>query len=260
MTMPNGNSNATTNHQVKFGRPIWILFLGILGLGLLIVLLDLSSKKRLEVNTDVSIQAGLESCIVKSEKEFVSQVSVIDAKNFALYHCHQVTYYSLQLEDFRIRKLKFVDQSGADTIILWMVVLITLSGVVLATYQVHASFSLAGRERSSNLDGGGEFGLTADNGFVVKSSVTGLLILVVSLAFFLVYVTWVYQIEEFNTKSVDNEPEPPVVSSTEDTESLTRQTSQLLENVGNLLPKSGSVGQREELLDQPGGLGDPPAQ
>jgi small-conductance mechanosensitive channel len=78
--------------------------------------------------------------------------------------------------------------------VLWMVLTITLSGVVLAGLQLLAAYRLATAGR-------GEFAQQQEitleqNRISLKSSVTGLLILVVSFAFFMVYVAWVFAIRE----------------------------------------------------------------
>ena len=78
--------------------------------------------------------------------------------------------------------------------LLWMVVALTISGVVMAALQLFVAYRLA-------VAGRGEVAasseLTLEQGKIsLKSSVTGLLILVVSFAFFIVYVTWVFTIKE----------------------------------------------------------------
>ncbi len=79
-----------------------------------------------------------------------------------------------------------------------MVVAITVSGVFLAGLQLLGSYKLAA-------SGTGKFGdlsdlsVEAGKGAIkgsMHSSVTGLIILVVSLAFFIVYVKWIYAIQE----------------------------------------------------------------
>ena len=75
-------------------------------------------------------------------------------------------------------------------------VIITISGVVLAAVQLIASYKLASTGRA-------EFAQTSElmlqrDRVLLKSSVTGLLILTASFAFFFVYVVWVYTIREVN--------------------------------------------------------------
>jgi hypothetical protein len=99
------------------------------------------------------------------------------------------------LGDFHVRKLNFVQQVSDSRILLWMVVAITISGVLLAGLQLLAAYRLASFSGGDFAPGqGGE--VTLDSKSVsLKSSVTGLLILIISFAFFIVYVRWVYPIQ-----------------------------------------------------------------
>jgi hypothetical protein len=100
------------------------------------------------------------------------------------------------LRDYDVRKEKFEKQESEETIILFMVVIITLSGICLAAFQLWAAYKMTtagiGEEFSKESSIAMEY-----NKISVKSSTTGLLILVVSLAFFFIYVRWVYAIQEF---------------------------------------------------------------
>jgi hypothetical protein len=109
--------------------------------------------------------------------------------------CGNQRYNALVLTDFRIRREKIVRQSYDARINLWMVVVITVSGVVLAGMQLAMSYKLATVKRAD---------LAKDSTFMIeqgkisfRSSVTGLSILAISLAFFAVYVTLVFPMEEF---------------------------------------------------------------
>jgi hypothetical protein len=102
---------------------------------------------------------------------------------------HEV--YSLDsLVDFDIRREKLRKQEMDERIMLWMVVSVTMSGVVLAGLQLLASYRLA----SAGLGGSPEAGELSleTNKLAIKSSVTGLFILAFSLAFFVFYVKWIY--------------------------------------------------------------------
>jgi hypothetical protein len=75
------------------------------------------------------------------------------------------------------------------------VVTITLAGVLMAGFQVWASFKLASTGAKGNF--GEDSTIAIERGkLYVRSSTTGLLILVVSFAFFVVYVRWIYPIQE----------------------------------------------------------------
>jgi hypothetical protein len=105
------------------------------------------------------------------------------------------------LEDFNIRKSKYLQQETEGTILLWMVVGLTLSGVVMAALQLFAAYRLSQVGRGE-LAAASEI-LLERSKVSLKSSVTGLLILIVSFAFFIVYIIWVFTIKETR---IDVEP------------------------------------------------------
>jgi hypothetical protein len=110
----------------------------------------------------------------------------------------EICYYLLQrqgmLKDFSVRALTYEQQYRANGILLWMVVCITVSGVILAGFQLFAAYRLAiasGNAISSDTQ------LTlARNQIALKSSVTGLSVMLLSFAFFLVFVRYVYKIDD----------------------------------------------------------------
>jgi hypothetical protein len=113
--------------------------------------------------------------------------------------CYNEVRNEADLTDFNIRRSVLVEQQIEGRIILWMVVAITLSGVALAGLQLVAAYRLASA-------GHGEFGSAQEvtleqNKISLKSSVTGLMILVISFAFFMVYVGWVYTVKELKPPS-----------------------------------------------------------
>jgi hypothetical protein len=111
------------------------------------------------------------------------------------------------LADFTIRRANLLGQLTEGRIVLWMVVAITLSGVLLAGLQLMAAYRLAGAGR-------GEFAASQEltleqNKISVKSSVTGLLILIVSFAFFMVYVIYVYTSKELRQEAPESRASNP---------------------------------------------------
>ena len=119
------------------------------------------------------------------------------------------------LMDFNIRKREFYQQQYRGEVLLWMVVCITISGVVLAGLQLYAAYQLSIRGQQlrtkiASVTGDGprrvpdmemplatEAKLSIEHGKVsLTSSVTGLLILALSLAFFIFYLKWVYPISQ----------------------------------------------------------------
>lgn len=116
-------------------------------------------------------------------------------------HCYSDLYRLGMLNDFQIRRMKFVQQTYDERILLWMVVAITLAGVVLAGLQLIGSYRLlASGQNQMGTDGE----VTLERGRIsLKSSVTGLLILGLSFAFFVVFVY-----EVFTIKEVRIDPQP----------------------------------------------------
>lgn len=102
-----------------------------------------------------------------------------------------------QINDFRIRRLKFIQQTYDERILLWMVVIITNSGVLLAAVQLGISYRLATLGKGTGFDVS-EISLERTK-MSMKSSVTGLIILFISLAFFLIFVMFVFKIDEVKT-------------------------------------------------------------
>ena len=108
--------------------------------------------------------------------------------------CGEQIYNIDALNDFAIRKEKFTQQELDERVILFLVVAITLSGVCLAALQLLASYKLASRQRAKFIE---DSTLSLEHDKVsLRSSVTGLMILVVSLGFFIIYVKWVYTVRE----------------------------------------------------------------
>jgi len=132
---------------------------------------------------------------IKSEK---TDLAGLDA---ASESCYREFRSEFLLNDFYHRKAKFLEQSRDGYVLLWVVVVITLSGVGLSALQLVASYRLASAGRGS-LDTTGELSLERDK-VSLKSSVTGLFILVFSFAFFALFVAEVYKIKELR---VENPP------------------------------------------------------
>jgi len=108
--------------------------------------------------------------------------------------CYQLKYNEALLNDFAIRRERYVNQVYYDNVLLWVVVVITISGVLLSAFQLFMSYrALPKGAVSQSLAGDLSIEATKIN---LKSSVVGLSILVVSLAFFVIYVYGVYKINE----------------------------------------------------------------
>ena len=126
--------------------------------------------------------------------------STPDTLRQALEHCYSLIRSEGLLKDFATRELNFIQQYRANGVLMWMVVAVTLSGVVLAGLQLMASYELA-RAKKRSINATHELLLERDR-VVLKSSTIGLFILVLSFAFFLVFVFYVYRFEQTEDQSV----------------------------------------------------------
>lgn len=86
----------------------------------------------------------------------------------------------------------YEDQIFQNHLMLYMVVFITLSGVILAGVQLWTSYKLAELGKGAT-DDGSDFTFKPGD-IAVKSSVVGVAILAISLAFFSIFVTEVYKL------------------------------------------------------------------
>jgi hypothetical protein len=122
--------------------------------------------------------------------------------------CYNQVRGEAVLTDFSIRRSTLIEQQVEGRIILWMVVGITLSGVALACLQLVAADQLA-RTGHGDLSSPQEITLE-QNKISLKSSVTGLMILVISFAFFMVYIVWVYTVKELKQDPPETTVTPKV--------------------------------------------------
>jgi len=191
-----------TSHTASIGLGEPRSFIAILAVGVLIgcvlastVLFFARPTIVADVNDTQDHDPRMAACIGK-----VIDVVKPPKLNVGLYErvwriCGNQIYNSLYLEDFNIRRQKFIRQELDERVNLFMVVTMTLSGVILAAIQLFLSFRLA-------LKGKAEFGkentdIAIEAGKIsLKSSITGAVILALSFAFFMVYVVWIYSIRE----------------------------------------------------------------
>jgi hypothetical protein len=151
------------------------------------------------VETDGSNVDGkaVSACIEK----LTPVVNVANMNVTALYSLNGFCYNSLgsqlKIDQERIRRDNFLFQRNENVILLYMVVLITLSGVMLAGIQLLASYKLAVIGRGE-LSGGGTIDYSTQ-GVSFKSSVVGLTILAMSFGFFLVFVVDVYTLKDISS-------------------------------------------------------------
>ncbi len=171
-----------------------------LGLGviLLFYLYLMYGVAHVEVGNSSFQESAVSDCI----ERYRSLVSVptVDVPN--LYHLNGFCFDSLgsqlKLDQEQIRRNTFLFQSTENVVLLYMVVIITFSGVLLAGVQLVASYRLAVNGHG-DLAGGGELTYSPSSGAVsFKSSVVGVTILALSFAFFLVFVKEIYPLKELN--------------------------------------------------------------
>ena len=173
----------------------------VVGLLILVVLI-LAAPALLPKPTDHSaslqsqrdIAALLEQCRRQSLRAIQQPSPSIDMLGTVSRHCYEQIRGEGVLSELDIRRSAFIDQAYQGKVVLWMVVAITLSGVALAGLQLVMGYRLI--QAGYRLESGDSEVTLERNKIAVRSSVTGLLILTVSFAFFLVYVLWIYTIKE----------------------------------------------------------------
>jgi hypothetical protein len=126
------------------------------------------------------------SCVDVQSRAY-SQVTIETRTQFIDFCYHQISVQYL-LDDFPMRQSIFTTQKFTGLVLLWIVVGITVSGVILAAIQLWATYKLA-VTRNTPVGESGELVLAADK-IALKSSVTGLFILIISFAFFLTYMNF----------------------------------------------------------------------
>jgi hypothetical protein len=108
--------------------------------------------------------------------------------------CYREVEEQDTLSEAGIRRLAFLNQQSALPVLMWMVMAITLSGVVLAGLQLVVSYQLALRGKRT-LEQRSEISIEVSK-ISTNSSVSGVSILLISLAFFYIFVKQVYLISE----------------------------------------------------------------
>ena len=185
------------NAEVAARQPLglWPIVAGILAglaLGFLVAILVLRAQQQefSFLYEDFTIDACMKENPVPDARP---AEQVVDATA-----CFNKLVQQGQLNEFQIRRINFQNQHFANNVNLWMVVTLTLCGVALSVWQIAISRHLVARDPSALSS---EIAIERGRLFV-RSSVTGLLILIVSFAFFFVYVAFIYRIEEWRDDAV----------------------------------------------------------
>ena len=159
-----------------------------------LTLLPKQTERSASLQSQRDVAALLEQCRRQSLATMRGPPPSIDMLGAVSRHCYEQTRGEGVLSELDIRRAAFIDQGYQGKVVLWMVVAITLSGVALAGLQLVMGYRLVQAGYRSET---GDSEVTLEQGKIaVRSSVTGLLILTVSFAFFLVYVLWIYTIKE----------------------------------------------------------------
>jgi hypothetical protein len=174
-------------------------------IGLSSSLLSLHLYKKRSGDTSRLTGDGSVASIISTEQELrmrqcrqevTAQVKPqeVDLKFLAGVHglCYARVNEEDTLAEFGIRRGAFLNQQTETGILMWLVVLITISGVLLAGIQLLAGFKLAMRGKAA-FEQGGQISLEA-NKLSLNSSVAGVLILAISLGFFYIFAKEIYLI------------------------------------------------------------------
>jgi hypothetical protein len=168
---------------------LWALMI-VFGVGTPVLLMFNSHGQPGEVDPAIGMQRTLESC-VKNLLEATDQTHpTAKVYTASVDVCLTEIFNINSLIDFNYRRHQILNKELDEQVLLWMVVSVTVSGVLLAGLQLLASYRLAstGQQKLSQPSQ-----LSIQRGRLsIKSSVTGLIILTISLAFFVVYVKWIY--------------------------------------------------------------------
>lgn len=144
----------------------------------------------------------LQSCITATGKD----PTIVDRSD-ALAVCYNIQLSAIRLEEEYLVRDAFVFQRGQSIVLMVMVVMITLSGVLLAALQLLGSYRLAERMPLPKTEGSADLGGRAEppasettveaspGKLVVRSATVGVAILAISFAFFFILVRDVYTMQ-----------------------------------------------------------------
>jgi hypothetical protein len=159
------------------------------------------------IETELPGRDALAVCIEKYKVQTaVTTVNVGTLYDLNLF-CYNSIGSQLRIDSDRIRLDAFVFQRNENIVLLYMVVLLTISGVVLAGMQLLASYRLALAGRGELAGGASEIAYSATS-VSFKSSVIGLTMLAMSFAFFLVFIVYVYDMREISSDGTSRPAAP----------------------------------------------------
>lgn len=123
-----------------------------------------------------------------------------------LEYCYTASFYTYAAREASVRYDLFTRQIFQNEVMLWMVVAITISGVILAGLQLFASYKISILTKTASF-GDADMTFKADS-IAIKSSLTGVLILVSSFLFFFVYVYFVFTLHDPATEGIRGQDAP----------------------------------------------------
>jgi hypothetical protein len=137
-----------------------------------------------------SVNICMDDAIKQLKRDSVDIALLRDVNSY----CYSKISSQGYINELQIRRSAFTQQGSANVIIMWMVVSITLAGVILAGVQLLASYRIS-TNNNNDIDQAGELSIARDR-VVLKSSIVGLFILVISFAFFMVFILYVYRLDK----------------------------------------------------------------
>ncbi|GAA5521936.1 hypothetical protein LQ318_09310 [Aliifodinibius salicampi] len=125
-----------------------------------------------------------------------AQQQLFDDSTMAIYQDAMYAYYEYRVSGFEHRKEVFAWQLYSSKLIFWCVLLLVFSGISFSGIQFYKSI----RKEQEGDEAATESSVTefeaSAKGIKVTSPVLGVIILVISLAFFYLYLVYVYPIRE----------------------------------------------------------------
>ena len=122
-------------------------------------------------------------------------IGALDRPTFALYLKAMREYYTYHISGLHHRKRVVEWQHVSSRIIFFVVWLLVFAGIYFAAVQFHYGMHRKFKEKPSTGEERTEF-VASFKGIKVSSPVLGVVILVISLVFFYLYLSYVYPIQE----------------------------------------------------------------
>lgn len=124
----------------------------------------------------------------------IPDASILDAESRTKYNVALRKYFDYRISGYEHRLKLFEWQYLSSKIIFFSVLFVVLAGIYFAAVQFHIGLKRSREEETGEPDESSEIEFSL-KGFKVRSQVLGVLILVISLAFFYLYLIHVYPIK-----------------------------------------------------------------